>query len=106
MDENPVALQPNMLISNEPGVYKDGDHGIRTENLVLVCKAGEGMYGDYLKFETMTLCPICLKGIIKEMLTTEEINWLNNYHKSVYEKLSPGLSAEECAWLREKTKVL
>ncbi|KAA6352266.1 Aminopeptidase YpdF [termite gut metagenome] len=106
MDENPVALQPNMLISNEPGVYKDGDHGIRTENLVLVCKAGEGMYGDYLKFETMTLCPICLKGVIKEMLTTEEINWLNNYHKSVYEKLSPGLSAEECAWLREKTKVL
>ncbi|KAA6322428.1 Aminopeptidase YpdF, partial [termite gut metagenome] len=106
MEENPVVLQPKMLTSNEPGVYKDGDHGIRIENLVLVCNAGEGMYGDYLKFETMTLCPICLKGIIKEMLDTEEINWLNNYHKLVYEKLSPRLSTEECAWLREKTKAL
>ncbi|KAA6332128.1 putative peptidase [termite gut metagenome] len=103
MNENPVALQPGMVISNEPGVYKDGSHGIRVENLLVVCKAGEGMYGDYLRFETITLCPICLKGIVKEMLTTEEINWLNEYHKRVYETLSPGLSAEERAWLKEKT---
>ncbi|KAA6324972.1 putative peptidase [termite gut metagenome] len=102
-NENPVALQPGMVISNEPGVYKDGSHGVRIENLLVVCKAGEGMYGDYLKFETITLCPICLKGIIKEMLTAEEVNWLNEYHKRVYETLAPGLSAEERAWLKDKT---
>lgn len=59
MNENPVVLQPGMVTSNEPGVYKAGSHGIRTENLTLVCKDKEGMFGDYLKFETITLCPIC-----------------------------------------------
>ena len=81
MNENPVVLQPGMVTSNEPGVYKAGSHGIRTENLTLVCKDKEGMFGDYLKFETITLCPICKKGIVKEMLTNEEIEWLNNYHQ-------------------------
>ena len=95
MNENPVILQPGMVTSNEPGVYKAGSHGIRTENLTLVCKDGEGMFGEYLKFETITLCPICKKGIIKEMLTNEEIEWLNNYHQTVYEKLSPDLIMEE-----------
>ncbi len=61
MNENPVILQPGMVTSNEPGVYKAGSHGIRTENLTLVCKDGEGMFGEYLKFETITLCPICKK---------------------------------------------
>jgi Xaa-Pro aminopeptidase len=85
------------------GVYKTGSHGIRTENLTLVCKDGEGMFGEYLKFETITLCPICKKGIIKEMLTKEEIEWLNNYHQTVYEKLSPDLNEEEKAWLQKAT---
>ena len=71
MNENPVVLQPGMVTSNEPGVYKAGSHGIRTENLTLVCKDKEGMFGDYLKFETITLCPICKKGIVKEMLTKD-----------------------------------
>ena len=103
MNENPVILQPGMVTSNEPGVYKAGSHGIRTENLTLVCKDGEGMFGEYLKFETITLCPICKKGIIKEMLTNEEIEWLNNYHQIVYEKLSPNLNEEEKVWLQEAT---
>ena len=103
MNENPVVLQPGMVTSNEPGVYKAGSHGIRTENLTLVCKDKEGMFGDYLKFETITLCPICKKGIIKEMLTNEEIEWLNNYHQIVYEKLSPNLNEEEKVWLQEAT---
>ena len=103
MNENPVVLQPGMVTSNEPGVYKAGSHGIRTENLTLVCKDKEGMFGDYLKFETITLCPICKKGIVKEMLTNEEIEWLNNYHQIVYEKLSPNLNEEEKAWLQEAT---
>ena len=103
MHENPVVLQPGMVTSNEPGVYKAGSHGIRTENLTLVCKDKEGMFGDYLKFETITLCPICKKGIVKEMLTNEEIEWLNNYHQIVYEKLSPNLNEEEKVWLQEAT---
>ena len=103
MNENPVVLQPGMVTSNEPGVYKAGSNGIRTENLTLVCKDKEGMFGDYLKFETITLCPICKKGIVKEMLTNEEIEWLNNYHQIVYEKLSPNLNEEEKVWLQEAT---
>ena len=103
MNENPVVLQPGMVTSNEPGVYKAGSHGIRTENLTLVCKDKEGMFGDYLKFETITLCPICKKGIVKEMLTNEEIEWLKNYHQIVYEKLSPNLNEEEKVWLQEAT---
>lgn len=101
MNENPINLQPGMVTSNEPGVYKAGSHGVRTENLVLTVPAGEGMFGNYLKFETITLCPICKKGIIKELLSEEEINWLNDYHQHVYEKLSPDLNKEEQEWLKE-----
>lgn len=104
MNENPVVLQPGMVTSNEPGVYKAGSHGIRTENLTLVRKAGEGLFGNYLKFETITLCPICTKGVIKEMLTAEERQWLNDYHKKVYDRLSPALDTEEKEWLKEATK--
>ena len=106
MNENPVALQPSMVTSNEPGVYKAGSHGIRTENLVLTVPAGEGMFGKYLKFETLTLCPICRKGIIKELLTAEEIGWLNDYHRTVYEKLSPDLNNDEKEWLKEACKAV
>ncbi len=106
MNENPVALQPGMVTSNEPGVYKAGSHGIRTENLLLTVPAGEGMFGNYLKFETITLCPICQKGIIKELLATEEIEWLNEYHRTVYEKLAPDLNNEEREWLKEACKPL
>lgn len=106
MNENPVVLQPGMVTSNEPGVYKAGSHGIRTENLVLTAPAGEGMFGKYLKFETLTLCPICRKGIIKELLTAEEIGWLNDYHRTVYEKLSPDLNNDEREWLKEACKAV
>lgn len=101
MNENPVALRAGMLTSNEPGVYKAGSHGIRTENLVLTVPAGEGMFGRYLKFETMTLCPICTKGIVRELLTQEEADWLNQYHRTVYEKLSPDLDEDERYWLKK-----
>ena len=106
MNENPIVLQPGMVTSNEPGVYKAGSHGIRTENLTLVCKDKEGMFGEYFKFETITLCPICKKGIIKEMLTAEEVKWFNDYHQTVYKKLSPGLNEEEKKWLLEATKAI
>lgn len=101
MNENPVALQAGMVTSNEPGVYKAGSHGVRIENLVLTVPAGEGMFGNYLKFETITLCPICKKGIVTELLTNEEIDWLNDYHRMVYVKLSPDLNPDEREWLKE-----
>lgn len=106
MNENPTPLVPGMVTSNEPGVYKSGSHGIRIENLTLVCKAGEGMFGDYYQFETLTLCPICTKGIIKELLSPDEVNWLNNYHQMVYEKLAPNLTAEEQVWLQTATAAI
>lgn len=106
MNENPIVLQPGMVTSNEPSVYKAGSHGIRTENLTLVCKDKEGMFGEYFKFETITLCPICKKGIIKEMLTAEEVKWFNDYHQTVYKKLSPSLNEEEKKWLLEATKAI
>ena len=84
MNENPVALKAGMLTSNEPGVYKAGSHGVRTENLMLTVPA----------------------GILCEMLTDEEIRWLNDYHRTVYEKLSPDLDEEEREWLKEKCKAL
>lgn len=102
-NENPTTLRPGMVTSNEPGVYRGGSHGVRTENLTLVRNAGAGMYGDYLEFETITLCPIDKKGILPEMLTLEEKDWLNEYHKKVYDTLSPELNEEEKQWLQEAT---
>ncbi len=106
MNENPTTIQPGMVISNEPGVYKENSHGIRTENLMLVCEGEEGMFSDYLHFETVTLCPICTKGIIKSMLTHQEIDWLNTYHQKVYNKLHNFLTKEEQDWLKEATKAI
>lgn len=106
MNENPVVLQAGMVTSNEPGVYKAGSHGIRTENLLLTVPAGEGMFGTYLKFETLTLCPICTRGIIKELLTDEETAWLNDYHKRVYLELADSLNEEEKSWLQKACKAI
>lgn len=104
MNENPVALQEGMVTSNEPGVYKSNSHGIRIENLTLVVSSGEGMFGNYLEFETLTLCPICTKGINKKILIPEEIAWLNSYHNHVYEMLSPTLNESEKEWLKIATQ--
>ena len=106
MNENPIALELGMVTSNEPGVYIDNSHGVRIENLTLVTKEAEGMYGDYYKLETLTLCPICTKGINKNLLSGEEIEWLNNYHKEVFNTLKPLLNNQEQKWLKEATKSL
>lgn len=106
MNENPTTLLPGMVTSNEPGIYKSGSHGIRIENLILTVKDKEGMYGDYLRFETITLCPICTRGIIVGMLSPDELDWLNSYHREVFDKLSPLLNKVENEWLKEKTKPL
>ena len=106
MNENPVTLLPGMLTSNEPGIYKGGKHGIRTENLILVREDIKNEFGQFYQFETVTLCPIDTKGIIRSMLTQEEADWLNEYHQRVYEKLSPRLNEEEKTWLKEKTAAI
>jgi len=103
MNEVPVLLLPGMLTSNEPGLYKSGRHGIRTENLTLVRRDIETEFGDFYRFETVTLCPICTEGIIKSLLSDSELNWLNDYHKIVFDRLSPYLDTEEASWLRTKT---
>ncbi len=103
MEHNPVAMMPGMVTSNEPGVYKAGEYGIRIENLILVEKAEESAFGEFCQFETLTLCPIDKKPVNRSLLSKEEIDWLNNYHKKVYEILSPELNEEEQKWLKEKT---
>lgn len=106
MNENPVALLPGMLTSNEPGLYKSGRHGIRIENLMLVRESEATEFGLFYEFETVTLCPIDKKGIVREMLTQEEADWLNQYHQTVYERLSPYLDEEERTWLRTQTEAV
>lgn len=103
MEENPVALQPGMVISNEPGLYRTDEYGIRTENLILVREDSQTEFGTFYGFETLTLCPIDKNLVEVSMLSVREHAWFNKYHQTVYEKLSPHLHEEEQAWLREKT---
>ena len=103
MDENPVTLQPGMFLSNEPGLYRTDAYGIRTENLIHVIPAQQTDFGQFLKFETLTLFPIDVNLIDKELLTEFEINWLNAYHQEVYEKIAPHLNEDERLWLKMKT---
>ena len=99
-----VVLEEGMLISNEPGFYIKDNYGIRSENIILVKKYTETEFGVFLEFETITLAPFDLDLIIVSMLTDQEVNWLNNYHKEVYEKQSRYLSEEEKEWLKNATK--
>ena len=101
-----ITFEPGMLTSNEPGLYKAGKYGIRTENLVLCVEGGEGEFGKFLRFDTITLFPIDLSLVSKNMLTKEEKAWLNAYHEEVYEKLSPYLDKAEMVWLKEKCKFI
>lgn len=104
MDENPTVLQPGMIISNEPGMYRTGEYGIRTENLIHVIPAVSNEFGDFLEFETLTLFPID-RNLIEIMLIDErESEWIDDYHKRVFESLAPRLTTEEQDWLREKCK--
>ena len=106
MNHMPAMLVPGMTVTNEPGIYKAGRHGIRTENTMLIIPAEETEFGTYYKFEPLTLCPIDKEAILTDMLNEEEINWFNQYHETVYQRLSPKLNAEECEWLRKATSPL
>lgn len=99
-----VVIEEGMVTSIEPGVYKEGRYGIRLENVVVAVKDYENESGQFMKFETLTNCPLDLEGIDAGLLSEEEIKWLNNYHKQVYSNLSPYLNEEEKEWLKKETR--
>lgn len=101
---NSVVLEKGMVVSIEPGVYKAGSHGIRIENIVVVDEDIKTESGQFMRFEMLSYVPIDLEAIDISLLTENEKTWLNNYHKEVYEKISPYLNDEERAWLREETR--
>lgn len=102
---NKVALEPGMIITNEPGVYREGKHGIRTENTMVVVKdTYSEEFGEFYKFETISFCPIDLAGLDISLLNDEEKVWLNNYHKKIYDLLSPYLDEEEKEFLKNETR--
>ncbi len=105
---NSVALQVGMILSNEPGYYKTGEYGIRIENLVTVqdVPAPKGAERELLGFETLTFAPIDKNAIDKKLLSSDEIKWLNDYHASVWQKISPYLEGEVKNWLQEATAAI
>ncbi len=101
-----TVLEPGMLISDEPAIYREGEYGIRIENLILCREDKETEFGRFLKFDTVSLCYIDKSMIDISLLDQKEIDWLNSYHAEVYDKISPFLLAEERLWLEEKTKII
>ena len=95
-----------MLTSDEPGIYIEGSHGVRTENLILCRKAEKTEFGQFMRFEFVTFVPIDLDAIDKSIMRQEDVDLLNAYHKEVYEKISPYLTEEEAAWLKEYTRAI
>jgi len=100
------AMKPGMLTSNEPGLYRDGQWGIRIENLVLAVPAQQTAFGDFLSFETVTLCPIDTRCIVRDQLSAEETGWLNTYHAQVRERLLPLVDGAARDWLLARTEAV
>jgi len=101
-----TAMQPGMITSIEPGTYRPGRWGVRIENLVLNREAGKTEFGEFLNFETLTLCPIDSRCLEPSLLTEEEREWFNGYHAEVRERLSPLLEGEALAWLQVRTAAI
>ncbi|MNQ70106.1 putative peptidase [compost metagenome] len=101
-----TAMQPGMITSVEPGTYRPGKWGVRIENLVLNREVGKSEFGDFLEFETLTLCPIDTRCLVLELLSAEERSWLNAYHQQVRERLSPLLSGAPLQWLQANTAAI
>jgi Xaa-Pro aminopeptidase len=104
--EASTAMQPGMITSNEPGLYRAGRWGVRIENLVLNVPAQITEFGEFLRFETLTLCPIDTRCIERELLRPDEIAWLDDYHRTVRTRLSPHLKGAALAWLELRTQAL
>ncbi|GLH33185.1 MULTISPECIES: aminopeptidase P family protein [Pseudomonas] len=101
-----TAMQEGMISSIEPGTYRPGAWGVRIENLVVNRASGKSEFGDFLDFETLTLCPIDARCLLTECLTKDELAWLNGYHATVRERLAPLLSGDALAWLEARTAAL
>ena len=101
MEWKPAPLVAGMTITDEPGIYLAGKFGVRIENTLLITPYTETEFGKFLQFESLTLCPIDKAPIVKEMLMEEEVDWLNSYHKYVFDTLSPHLSEDEKLWLSD-----
>lgn len=101
-----VEFKEGMITTNEPGIYLENKYGIRIENEMLCVFHSSNEFGDFLKFETITFAPIDLDLIDAKLLNDEEKKWINEYHKAVYDKLSPRLSNDEAIWLKEYTKAI
>ena len=97
-------LEEGMILTDEPGVYIEGSHGIRLENELLVCKGEQNEYGQFMYLEPITYIPFDLDGIVPEVMNSDDIKYLNDYHKLVFEKISPYLNEEETEWLRKYTR--
>ena len=106
LNDVPHPLRPGMLTSNEPGLYRAGVHGIRCENLVLTVPAFTTEFGNFYRFETMTLCPFDRSLFDTAMMTRREIQWVDAYHEEVFRRVSPLLEEDARAWLAEKTRPL
>ena len=102
--ETRTTIEAGMLTSDEPAVYREGEYGIRIENLILCYEDEESEFGKFLKFDTISLCYIDKSLIDSKLLDQKEIEWLNNYHADVYEKLNPYLNEEARSWLKAKTE--
>lgn len=101
-----IVIEPGMISSIEPGLYREGQYGIRIENLVLSVSDGDTEFGSFMAFETLTLCYIDTRAIDKSLLETKHVDWLNAYHANVLEQLAPHLTEPERLWLAEKTSAL
>ncbi len=99
-----MAMEPGMITSVEPGLYRDGQWGVRIENLVMNVAGPTNEFGEFLDFETLTLCPIDTRCIDMALMRTDEIAWLNAYHVTVRERLAPRVSGDALAWLTERTQ--
>ena len=101
---NDHTIEPGMVLSNEPGLYRQGEYGIRTENMIVCVKDETTEFGEFLRFDTLTLCPIDTEAVDKSLLTPGETEWLNNYHKMVFNELEPLVNDEMKLFLKELTK--
>lgn len=104
MEWKPTPLRAGMTVTDEPGLYLSGKFGVRIENTLLIKDYQTTEFGKFLQMESLTLCPIDLSPVDFSMLQTEEIEWLNDYHRDVFEKLSPYLEGDDLEWLREATR--
>ncbi|MDO5442051.1 MAG: aminopeptidase P family protein [Bacteroidia bacterium] len=103
---NSVPFLPGIINTNEPGIYREGMHGVRHENVMLVVEDCRNEFGDWLRFEPLTMCHFDTSAIIVDLMTRDEINWLNAYNARVYRTLAPLMSSDEAAWLEAKCQAI